>query len=149
MENDYFNIIIFDHITFGTKHLKFRKETFKIAIYLLAFFQISIIFLLCDYIQVKKKASLLNQLRLEAQIQRSQIQLFSVKIEGLENKLSKLKDFDRRIRFIASLERDHETIPFIGMGGSLSSITEGELKEENEEPNLTTPYEISESVAKK
>jgi hypothetical protein len=149
MDNDYFNIIVFDHMTLRTKHLKVRKETFKIAIYLLTFFQVSLIFLLCDYLQVKKKAWSLNQLRQEAQLQKSQIQLFSVKIEGLENRLSKLKDFDSRIRFIASLEKDHETTPFIGMGGSLPSKTEEVLKEESQEGDLTTPDEISERGAEK
>jgi hypothetical protein len=149
MDNDYFNIIVFDHMTLRTKHLKVRKETFKIAIYLLTFFQVSLIFFFCDYLHVKKKACSLNQLRQEAQIQRSQIQLFSVKIEGLENRLSKLKDFDSRIRFIASLEKDHETTPFIGMGGSLPSKTEVVLKEENGEGDLTPPDEISETGAEK
>jgi hypothetical protein len=149
MDNDYFNIIVFDHMTLRTKHLKVRKETFKIAIYLLTFFQVSLIFLFCDYLHVKKKACSLNQLRQEAQIQRSQIQSFSVKIQGLENRLFRLKDFDSRIRFIASLEKDHETTPFIGMGGSLPSKTERELKEQNGEGDLTTPDEVSEREAEK
>ena len=132
MEKDYFNILIFDHIAFGIRNLRIRKETFKILIYLLAFLQLSITFFLCDYIQVKKKNFFLNQLRQESQIQRSQIQLFSVKIEELENKLSKLKDIDRRIRMIANLQGGEKTTPFIAMGGSPSSITPEILKEEPE-----------------
>jgi prefoldin subunit 5 len=56
-------------------------------------------------------------LRREFQVQRSQIQLFSAKIEELEKKLSRLKDIDRRVRTIANLERGYEITPFIGMGG--------------------------------
>jgi hypothetical protein len=130
MNKDYFSILVFGHTTFGVRRLRVKKETLKILIYLLAFFQLSIMFFLCDYIQVKKKTFLLNQLHQESQVQRSQIQLFSAKIEELDKKLSKLKDFDRRIRIIANLERSHETIPFIGMGGFSPSVTQEKLKEE-------------------
>ena len=130
MNKDYFNILVFGHMTFGIRRLRVKKETLKILIYLLAFFQLSIMFFLCDYIQVKKKTFLLNRLRQESQVQRSQIQLFSAKIEELDKKLSKLKDFDRRIRIIANLEKGQESIPFIGMGGFSPSVTQEKLKEE-------------------
>ena len=122
MDKDYLNILVFGHTTYGIRRVRIRKESFKMVVYLLIFLQLSFTFLLCDYIQVRKKNFLLNQLRQESQIQRSQIQLFSSKIEELEKKLSKLKGIDRRIRIIANLERGHETIPFIGMGGSSSSV---------------------------
>jgi len=130
MDKDYLNILILGHTSFGIRRLRIKKETFKILIYLLVFFQLAVTFFFCDYIQVKKKTFLLNQLRQEAQIQKSQIQLFSTKIEELEKNLSKLKDFDRRIRIIANLERGHETISFIGMGGPTSSVIQGKPKEE-------------------
>jgi hypothetical protein len=41
-----------------------------------------------------------------------------------------LKDFDRRIRIIANLEKGQESIPFIGMGGFSPSVTQEKLKEE-------------------
>jgi hypothetical protein len=64
-------------------------------------------------------------LRQESQIQKSHIQLFSTKIEELEKRLSKLKNIDQKIRIMANLERGQETLPFIGMGGSSSSVTRG------------------------
>jgi hypothetical protein len=130
MDKDYFNILVLEHTPFGIRSLRVQKETFKILFGLLLFFQLSITFFLCDYIQVKKKQFSLDQLRQESQIQRSQIQLFSGKVEELEKKLSKLKGLDRKIRMIANLERGHETIPFIGMGGPLSSVNQEKPKEE-------------------
>jgi len=97
--------------------------------YLLIFLQLSITFIFCDYIQVRKKTFFLNQLRQESQIQKSHIQLFSTRIEELEKKLSRLKDIDQRIRIIANLEKGHETLPFIGMGGLPSSAAQGKLRE--------------------
>jgi len=125
MDKDYLNILVFGYTTFGSRHLRVKKESFKIVVYLLVFLQLSLTFFFCDYIQVRKKTFLLNQLRQESQIQKSHIQLFSTKIDEIETKLSRLKNIDQRIRIIANLERGQETLPFIGMGGS-SSVLIGE-----------------------
>ena len=130
MDKDYLNILVFGHTTFGIRCLRIKKETFKILFCLFVFFQLSITFFLCDYIQVKKKTFFMKQLRQESQIQKSQVQLFSAKIEELEEKLSKLKQIDMRIRTIANLERGHEEIPFFGMGGPSSFVAQEKLKEE-------------------
>jgi hypothetical protein len=146
MDKDYLNILVLGHTLFGIRRLRIRKDTFKIAVYLLVLSQLAITFFLCDYIQIKKKNFLLNQLRQESQVQRSHIQVFSVKIDELEKKLSKLKDVDKRIRTIANLEKAYEAIPFIGMGGLSPSVAYGKskeepkkLKEEPKEVNLPTP----------
>jgi hypothetical protein len=153
MDKDYLNILVLGHTTFGVRRLRVKKESFRIGVYLIVFFQLAITFFLCDYIQVKKKNFLLNQLRQESQIQRSQIQLFSANIQELEKKLSKLRDVDRRIRTIANLERGQEIIPFIGMGGLSPSVAYGKSKEETKkskeetkEVNLTAPQPQGEGL---
>jgi len=125
MDKDYFNVLFFGHATSRTRHLRIRRETFKNLFCLLVFLQLAVTFFLCDYIQVKKKTFPLNQLREEWLIQKSHIQSFSAKIEGLEKKLSRLKEIDRRVRSIANLERGYEITPFIGMGGPPSSAGQG------------------------
>jgi hypothetical protein len=130
MEKEYFNILIMGHTTFGIRRLRIRKERLRIGVYLLAFLLLSVTFFFCDYIQVRKKTFLLNQLRQEAEIQNSHIQLFSTKIEGLEKRLVKLKGFDKRIRTIANLEGGEKTTSFIAMGGSPSSGIHGTLEDE-------------------
>jgi hypothetical protein len=128
MVKEYYNILIMGHTTFGIRRLSIKKERLKIGVYLLAFLLLSITFFFCDYIQVRKKTFLLNQLRQEAQIRNSHIQLFSTKIEELEKKLTKLKGFDKRIRTIANLEGGEKTTSFIAMGGSPSSGIHGTLE---------------------
>lgn len=123
MDKDYINILVFGHTTFGIRRLRIKKESLRMATYLLLFFQFSVTFFFCDYVQVRKKTFLLNQLRQQSQVQKSHIQLFSTKIEDLEKKLSSLKDIDRKIRIIANLEKGQDTLPFIGMGGSSFSVT--------------------------
>jgi len=129
MEKDFLNILVFGHTTFGTRHLKIRKETFRVLVYLLAFLQLFITFFLCDYVQVKKRQLDLNQLRQESQIQKVEIELFTTKIKEVEKKLSRLKVIDQRIRAIANLERNEEITPFIGMGGASSPAIPEKLRE--------------------
>lgn len=132
MDKDYLNILVLGHTTFGIRRLRIKKERLRMATYLLVFLQLSITFFFCDYIQVRKKTFLLNQLRQESQVQKSDIHLFSTRIEELEKKLSRLKDIDQRIRMIANLERSQESLPFIGMGGLPSSAVQGKLREARE-----------------
>ncbi len=136
MDKDYFNVLVFGQKTSKTRHLRIHKKTFKIGLYLLAFGLLSTIFFFCDYIQVRKKTFELSQLRQETQEQRSKINFFSSKIEDLESQLSKLKDFDKKIRIIANLERGQEATSYMGMGGPSPSDVREKLKAEKDEKGL-------------
>jgi len=136
LDKDYFNVLVFGQKTSKTRHLRIHKKTFKIGLYLLAFSLLSTIFFFCDYIQVRKKGFELTQLRQETEEQRSKIHFFSSKIEDLEKQLSRLKDFDRKIRIIANLEKGQETTSFVGMGGPSPSDVREKLKAEKDETGL-------------
>jgi len=136
VDKECFSILIFANKTSRVRHLKLHKNTVKVVLYLLAFVILSTTFFFCDYIQVKKKAFELNRLRQEAQAQKFQIHLFSARIGDLEKQLSKLKDFDKRIRIIANLEKGPETTPFMGMGGPSPSDIREKLRGEKNENGL-------------
>jgi len=136
LDKEYINILIFGHKTSKTRHLKIRKKTFKIILYLSGFALLSATFFFCDYIQVKKKAFEVSRLQKETQTQKSQLNFFSSKIEDLEKQISKLKEFDRRIRIIANLEKGQETTPFMGMGGPSPSDIRDQLRGEKDEKGL-------------
>ncbi|OGP77153.1 MAG: hypothetical protein A2V86_10050 [Deltaproteobacteria bacterium RBG_16_49_23] len=136
MDKDFVTILIFGHKTSKTRHLKIQKKTIKIGLYLSAFALLTVTFFFCDYIQVKKKMYEISQLRQQTETQRSQIHFFSSKIEELEKQVSKLKDFDKRIRIIANLERGQDPTPFMGMGGPSSSDLREKLKVEKDEKGL-------------
>ncbi len=136
MDKEYFNILVFGQNTSKTSHLRIRKKTFKVGLYLLAFCLLSTIFFFCDYVQVRKKGFELAQLRHETEEQRSKIHFFSSKIEDLERQLSKLKDFDKKIRIIANLEKGQETTSFMGMGGTSPSDVREKLRAEKDETGL-------------
>jgi murein DD-endopeptidase MepM/ murein hydrolase activator NlpD len=136
LDKDYFNVLVFGQKTSKTRHLRIHKKTFKIGLYLLAFALLSTIFFFCDYIQIRKKNFELNQLKQETQEQRSKIHFFSLKIEDLESQLSKLKDFDKKIRIIANLEKGQEATSYMGMGGPSPSDVREKLKAEKDEKGL-------------
>jgi murein DD-endopeptidase MepM/ murein hydrolase activator NlpD len=136
LDKEYFNILIFGHKTSKTHHLRIKKKTVKIGLYLFTFAFLSGIFFFCDYIQVRKKAFELRKLRQETQTQKSHIQFFSSRIEDLEKQLSKLKDFDRKIRIIANLEKGQETTSFMGMGGPSPSDIREKMRVEKDEKGL-------------
>jgi septal ring factor EnvC (AmiA/AmiB activator) len=136
VDKEYINVLIFGHKTSKMRNLKIHKKTLKVALYLLAFAVLSTTFFFCDYIQVRKKAFELSRLRQEAQAQQSQIHFFSARIEDLEKQLSKLKEFDKKIRIIANLERGQDVTPFMGMGGPSSSDLREKLKAEKDERGL-------------
>jgi len=136
LDKDYFNVLVFGQKTSKTRHLRIHKKTFKIGLYLLAFGLLSTIFFFCDYIQVRKETFELNKLRQETQEQRSKIHFFSSKIEDLESQLSKLKDFDKKIRIIANLEKGQEATSYMGMGGPSPSDVREKLKAEKDEKGL-------------
>jgi len=133
---EYFNILIFGHKTSKARHLRIRKKTFKIGFYLFALIFLSTTVFFCDYIQIKRKVYELSRLRQKSQAQKFQIQFFSDRIEDLEKELSKMKNFDRKIRIIANLEKGQDTTPIMGLGGSSPSDIREKLKRENDENGL-------------
>ncbi|MBM4277397.1 MAG: peptidase M23 [Deltaproteobacteria bacterium] len=136
MDKEFITILIFGHKTSKTRHLNIRKKTIKIGLYLSAFAILSVTFFFCDYIQVKKKAYEVARLREQTEAQRSQIHFFSSKIEELEKQVSRLKDFDKKIRIIANLERGQDPTPFMGMGGPSPSDLREKLKGDKDEKGL-------------
>lgn len=142
MDKEIINILIFGHKTSKTRHLKIRRKTIKMGLYLFSFVFLSVTFFFCDYIQVKKKAFEVARLRQQTEIQKSQIHFFSSKLEELEKQLSKLKDFDRKVRILANLDRGMETVPFMGMGGPSPSDLRERLKANQDEKGLVQQMRV-------
>lgn len=113
------------------------KKSLKILLHLSAITLLVAIFFLSDYIQVKKRAFDVYRLRQEMKGQTSQIHYFLAKVEELERQLSGLKDFDRKTRIIANLERrGQETAPLMGIGGPSPSDIRQKLKERADDKEL-------------
>lgn len=136
MDKEYFDILIFGHKTSKTCRLRIYKKTVKLGLQLSVFVLLFTMIFFCDYIQVKKKAYEMSRLLEEKQAQKSQIHFFSSRFEDLERQLSELKDFDRKIRIIANLEKGEEMSSLMGMGGPSPSDIREKLKEDKDEKGL-------------
>ncbi len=79
---------------------------------------------------MRKHAFDLSRVRRESQFQKSQIQFFTMRIEELEKQLSKLMDFDKKIRVIANLEQKQEMASLIGTGGTPPANRRAKIKTE-------------------
>jgi murein DD-endopeptidase MepM/ murein hydrolase activator NlpD len=142
LDKEYFNILIFGRKGSKTRHLRIYKKTFKIAFYLFTFVFLSTTFFFCDYIQLRKKTIEMKRLCQETETQESQIQFFSARIEDFEKQLSELKDFDKKIRIIANLEKGQETTFLAGVGGPSPSDIREKLKSERDEQGLIQQMRI-------
>ncbi|MGQ9508566.1 MAG: peptidoglycan DD-metalloendopeptidase family protein [Thermodesulfobacteriota bacterium] len=142
MDKEYINILIFAHKSSPSRHLKIKKKVFKVILYLSGFLILCLTFFFCDYIQVKKKAYEVAQLRQQTETQRTHLHFFSSKIEDLEKQISKLKEFDKRIRIIANLEKSQDVLPFMGMGGPSPSDIRDRLRIEKDEKGLIKQMRI-------
>ena len=78
----------------------------------------------------------MNKLHQETQVQNAQIRFFLARIGDLEQQLSKLKDFDTKIRIIANLEKGREVTPLYGMGGPSPSDIRDKLTGEKDDKGL-------------
>jgi len=137
LEKEYISILFFGHYTSRTRQLRISKKSFKILLHVLVSALLVTTFFLSDYIQVKKRAFDVYRLQQEMKGQRSQIHFFLAKVEELERQLSVFKNFDRKIRIIANLEKKgQETAPLMGIGGPSPSDIREKLKEREDEKGL-------------
>jgi murein DD-endopeptidase MepM/ murein hydrolase activator NlpD len=137
VEKEYISILFFGHHTSRTRQLGISKKSFNILLYVSALTLLVAIFFLSDYIQVKKRAFDVYRLHQEMKSQTSQIHFFLAKVEELERQLSGLKDFERKTRIIANLERRGQGVsPLMGIGGPSPSDVREELKERGDEKAL-------------
>ncbi len=102
MKREKFGILILDGKTSRT--LRIRRETVRIVFCLLVFVLLSLNLLLCDYVQIRKKALEMGRLQHQMSVQSLEIQFVSSGIENLERQISKLRNLNEKIRLTAHLE---------------------------------------------
>ena len=91
---------------------------------------LSLAWLARDYLLIKRDLPRLTNLQEENTLQRQQITSLSGKVQAINQKMAELKEFDRKIRAMVSMdpskgsgmEAAKEQQQFIGVGGSDSSL---------------------------
>ena len=91
---------------------------------------LSVAWVVRDYLSIKRDLPRLSSLQEENTMQKQQITALSGKVEAINLKMAELKEFDRKVRDLVSLdpsrmsgmEAAREQQQFIGIGGSDSSL---------------------------
>jgi len=74
-----------------------------------------------DYREVKSEVPELDRLQRENRQQRVQLLALSQKIDQVNAKMQKLREFDHKLKVMVNMEVGEEDGPFLGMGGSSTS----------------------------
>lgn len=117
MGKKYYTVIVVPQETSEVKRYRLSKRFLKI----MASAGVAVVFssawLLYDYINVKNQIWEARELRDVAQAQKNQIQSFANKISTLETQMTKLRQFDTKLRVISNLEKEGPKEQYIGVGG--------------------------------
>jgi murein DD-endopeptidase MepM/ murein hydrolase activator NlpD len=118
-------------------HLSKAMVRFSMAVS--AMIVIGVLFLSIDYIRIRGQYGELGELRKLAEARKTQIDELSVKVNEFEERMTALKEFDRKIRAITNMEGERRTGQFPGMGGS---TPEGDLGDLDRKAGEDTLYDV-------
>ena len=91
---------------------------------------LSVAWVIRDYLSIKRKLPHLGSLKEENAIQKQQIDSLAGKVETITRKMAELKEFDKKVRAMVSMdpskgtpiEQGGDQQTFVGIGGSDSSL---------------------------
>lgn len=117
MEKRFLTFFVLTNDATKTRSMKLPLKLIKIGGAVSAFLFLALAFIVVDYARVKMNSAELYRLRKENAAQKIELQGILAKVRGLEDDLSKLSLFDKKLRIIANLERPGA---LSGKGGPLS-----------------------------
>jgi murein DD-endopeptidase MepM/ murein hydrolase activator NlpD len=124
--------LLFEKITVflvpqGTNRVKqFGFPRFSLLFFALFFLSFSTLFLwiVKDYQALKVQIPRLAQLERENQLKEEQFALLSKRIDQVNERMGKLKEFDRKLKVMVNIETEEGNAQIGGVGGSDPALTE-------------------------
>lgn len=101
------------------RQLHLSKTMLRFSLALSAIFVTALLLLSIDYFRVRGQYGEVNELRKLAESRKTQIDELSQKVNEFEERMTVLKEFDRKIRAITNMEGERRSSQFPGMGGSV------------------------------
>ena len=126
-----FNILIFSGESSRVKRLKISGGWLGLLALVACAFIFLLVFLGWHYYKNREARLLVASLREENQIQRLRLSVFADEISDLESEISKIRDFDSKLRVIADLDPPQPSTLGIG-GAALNDIREEMILRENQ-----------------
>ncbi len=120
MAKNYNTILFFPSKTAGVKKFRLSQFTIKCIFFSITMVMIALGFMVYDYANIKFERLELENLKEGTRRQKIHIQSFANKINSLESQIARLKQFDRKLRVIANLEKPGQGDQTLGIGGSLN-----------------------------
>lgn len=118
---DKFSLIVVSDETSPVRRYEIRKVLVRNSIIGAAVATVLLLGLLVDYVRVRVDNVELDGLREETIARREQVAGFQVKLEGVEERLATLLEFERKVRIIANLPGSAGT-----GGGEITAVLSGD-----------------------
>ena len=119
MAKNYYSILFFPIKASKVKKIKVSPFLARLMVVSLIMGVTALGFVIYDYTNIKLNSADLNSVLEENRLQKIHIQSFANKIDSLESQIARLKQFDKKLRVIANLEKPGTTDQTLGIGGSL------------------------------
>ncbi len=114
-EERQFNVLVFSKRSSRVRRLKISRVWLGFLGLCICAFLSGLVFLGWHYFEARAARLRLSSLREENQIQKSKIGLFADRMTHLEDQISRVREFDSKVRVIADLEPSPS--PNLGVGG--------------------------------
>lgn len=100
---DKFSLIVVSDETSPVRRFEIRKDLVRKSLWAAGITAVLLLAMMVDYVRVRLDNRELDGLRHETVEQRHQVAEFQSKLEAVDERLAKLKEFERKVRIIANL----------------------------------------------
>ncbi len=148
---DTFSLIVVSDETSPVRRYEIRKDLLKRSVVGAGLAAVLLLALFADYVRVRIDNAELEGLRAETIDRRAQVAAFQLRLQSVDGKLSRLQEFERKVRIIANLPGsagiggdDVREVPSAGADaqggeGGFDASEQGELPAEPRPPRIPQP----------
>ncbi len=116
---DNYTVLIIPKEKSAAKRFYLSKHIVILSCLLIPVFTLSFLYLVYDYIGIKRNHAELERLQSMTKEQQTIIDGLIAKVDGFSVRLQELRHFDRKIRIMANIEKSRDKKQLLGLGGSL------------------------------
>ncbi len=117
MKKNYYTFLIIPQKERSIRKFKLSGTFVKLVSFAALVFALSLAYFVWEHVNNVGKIEELNRLRQVNAVQREQIDVLAVKVGEFEQKLSNLRQFDKKLRIITNLDNKGKDSQLLGVGG--------------------------------
>lgn len=116
---DSYTVLILPKERSSAKKFSVSRPILVLSGVVLSFLTLFLLYLAYDYINIKRTHAELYRMQTLVKEQQALIDGLITKVDGFSTRLQELKQFDRKIRIMANIEKGKEREQLLGQGGPL------------------------------